>query len=71
MFLVWSGQFRVEFRDNVVEMRPGDYVILPRGVEYRTAADEEAEILLFEAAGTVNTGNVVDATFSAPTAAKI
>jgi hypothetical protein len=37
-----------------------------RGVEHRTCADDEAQILLFEPSGTVNTGNVVDAEFSAP-----
>ena len=71
MFLVWRGRFRVEFRDHVVDMEPGDYLIVPRGVEHRTAADEEAEILVFEPAGTLNTGNVVDPTFTAPTGAKI
>lgn len=39
MFLVWRGRFRVEFRDRVVEMGPGELVVVPRGVEHRTAAD--------------------------------
>lgn len=71
MFLVWRGRFRVEFRDHVVDMGPGDYLIVPRGVEHRTAAEDEAEILVFEPAGTLNTGNVVDQTFTAPTGVKI
>jgi mannose-6-phosphate isomerase-like protein (cupin superfamily) len=71
MFLVWRGRFRVEFRDHVVDMGPGDYVIVPRGVEHRTAADEEAEILVFEPGGILNTGNILDAKFTAPTGAKI
>ena len=71
MFLVWRGRFRVEFRDHVIDMGPGDYVVVPRGVEHRTAADDEAEILVFEPADTRNTGNVVDAKFTAPTDAKI
>ena len=66
-FLVWKGEFRVEFRDRVVTLGPGDCVVVPRGVEHRTCADEEAQILLFEPSGTVNTGNVVDAQFTAPT----
>jgi hypothetical protein len=37
---------------------------VPRGVEHRTAADEEAEVLLFEPAGTRNTGNVDDPAFT-------
>lgn len=66
MFLVWKGRFRVEFRDRVVDMGPGDYVVVPRGAEHRTAADDEAEVMIFEPAETRNTGNVVDEEFTAP-----
>jgi mannose-6-phosphate isomerase-like protein (cupin superfamily) len=65
-FMVWKGRFRVEFRDRVVTLEPGECVVVPRGVEHRTAADEEAQILCFEPADTVNTGNVRDATYTAP-----
>jgi mannose-6-phosphate isomerase-like protein (cupin superfamily) len=71
MFLVWKGRFRVEFRDHIVDMGPGDYVVVPRGVEHRTAADEEAEVLIFEPAETRNTGDVVDDAFTAPQGVKI
>jgi len=70
-FLVWKGRFRVEFRDRVVEVGPGECVVVPRGIEHRTCADEEAEILCFEPVGVVNTGNVRDATFTAPVGASI
>ena len=66
-FLVWKGRFRVEFRDHIVEMGPGECVVVPRGLEHRTCADDEAQILLFEPSGTINTGDVVDARFTAPT----
>ncbi len=68
MFLVWRGTFRVEFRDRVVTLNPGELIVVPAGVEHRTAADEEAEVLCFEPAGVLNTGNVVDQVFTAPTA---
>ena len=71
MFLVWKGRFRVEFRDHVVEMGPGDYIVVPRGIEHRTAADEEAEVMIFEPAEVRNTGNVLDDTFTAPQGVKI
>ena len=61
------GQFRLEFRDRVVELGPGEFLIVPRGVEHRTVADEEVEVLVFEPAATRNTGNVVDGTLTAPT----
>ncbi|MES2253770.1 MAG: cupin domain-containing protein [Pseudomonadota bacterium] len=70
-FLVWKGQFRVEFRDHIVRLSSGECVTVPRGVEHRTCADEEAEILCFEPAGVLNTGNVTDAAFTAPKDVKI
>jgi mannose-6-phosphate isomerase-like protein (cupin superfamily) len=71
MFLVWHGRFRVEFRDRIVELGPGELVVVPRGAEHRTAADKEAEVILFEPAGALNTGNVIDENFTAPMGAKI
>jgi mannose-6-phosphate isomerase-like protein (cupin superfamily) len=65
LFLVWKGSFRVEFRDHVVSMGPGECVVVPHGVEHRTCADEEAEVLCFEPKGVLNTGNVNDRTFTA------
>ena len=70
-FFVWRGVFRVEFRDHIVSMGPGECVVVPRGIEHRTCADEEAEILLFEPTGVVNTGNVHDETYTAPQGVKI
>jgi mannose-6-phosphate isomerase-like protein (cupin superfamily) len=71
MFLVWRGRFRVEFRDRIVELGPGEFVVVPRGVEHRTAADEEAEVIVLEPAGVPNTGNVDDKNFPAPMYARI
>jgi mannose-6-phosphate isomerase-like protein (cupin superfamily) len=65
-FMVWKGNFRVEFRDRVVTLGPGECVVVPRGTEHRTCADEEACILCFEPAETLNTGNVSDAVYTAP-----
>jgi mannose-6-phosphate isomerase-like protein (cupin superfamily) len=70
-FMVWKGRFRVEFRDRAVEMGPGECVVVPRGVEHRTCADEEAEILCFEPVGVVNTGDVTDAIYTAPSGVAI
>lgn len=71
MFLVWRGQLRVEFKDRIVVLGPGELVVVPRGTEHRTAADTEAEVLLLEPTGVLNTGNVTDETFTAPMGAKI
>jgi mannose-6-phosphate isomerase-like protein (cupin superfamily) len=58
MFLVHRGTFRMEFRDRVVTLSPGDFIVVPRGVEHRPVADEEVEVVLFEPASTLNTGSV-------------
>jgi mannose-6-phosphate isomerase-like protein (cupin superfamily) len=71
MFLVWRGQMRVEFRDQAVELAPGEFLIVPRSIEHRTVAEEETEVVLFEPAATRNTGNVSDDRFTAPDGVKI
>src|SRR5437867_12727815 len=58
MFLVVKGRFRMEFRDRDVWLEEGEFIVVPRGVEHRPAADEEAWIMLFEPAPARNTGNI-------------
>ena len=70
-FLVWKGTFRVEFRDQTFVLEPGECIVVPRGVEHRTAAVEEAQVLCFEPAGVVNTGDVADPVFTAPSGVSI
>jgi mannose-6-phosphate isomerase-like protein (cupin superfamily) len=71
LFLVWRGEMRIEFRDQSVTLRPGEFCVVPRAVEHRTIADAEAEVLVFEPAQTRNTGNVVDQAFTAPNGVSI
>jgi mannose-6-phosphate isomerase-like protein (cupin superfamily) len=66
LFLVLKGSMTMQLRDGDVLLREGEFFIVPRGVEHRPVASEEAHILLFEPAGTLNTGNVQnDRTFVA------
>jgi mannose-6-phosphate isomerase-like protein (cupin superfamily) len=58
LFLVVKGRFRMDFRDREVWLEEGEFLIVPRGVEHRPVAEEEAHVLLFEPASTLNTGNV-------------
>jgi GrpB-like predicted nucleotidyltransferase (UPF0157 family)/mannose-6-phosphate isomerase-like protein (cupin superfamily) len=58
LFLVVKGRFRMEFRDRQVWLGEGEFLVVPRGVEHRPVAEEEAHVLLFEPASTLNTGNV-------------
>jgi mannose-6-phosphate isomerase-like protein (cupin superfamily) len=71
MFLVWRGELRVEFRNHVVELCPGEFLVVPRGIEHRTVAEEEVEIILFEPTGTRNTGNVTSDALTAPMGERI
>jgi mannose-6-phosphate isomerase-like protein (cupin superfamily) len=48
----------MEFRDKSVEVGVGEFIIVPRGVEHKPVAEEVVELLLFEPATTLNTGNV-------------
>jgi mannose-6-phosphate isomerase-like protein (cupin superfamily) len=58
LFLVIQGKLIMEFRDKTVEVTPGEFIIVPKGVEHKPVAHEETHILLFEPATTLNTGNV-------------
>jgi mannose-6-phosphate isomerase-like protein (cupin superfamily) len=58
LFLVLQGHLRMEFRERTVDVKPGEFIIVPRGVEHRPVAEEEVHVLLFEPASTLNTGNV-------------
>ena len=64
MFLVVKGRFRMDFREKDLDREEwidqGEFVIVPRGVEHRPFAEEECEVLLFEPASTLNTGNIED-----------
>jgi mannose-6-phosphate isomerase-like protein (cupin superfamily) len=57
LFLVVHGSFRMEFRDRHVDLEAGELIIVPRGVEHRPVAENEVHVLLFEPAGTLNTGD--------------
>ena len=58
MFLVVKGRFRMDFIDHHEWIETGEFIVVPRGVEHRAAAEEECWIILFEPATTLNTGNV-------------
>ena len=59
LFLVVTGHLTIEIKDQpAVELDPGEFVIIPRGVEHKPFAAIETSVLLFEPASTLNTGNV-------------
>ena len=58
LFLVVKGHLTIKLRDRDVELDPGEFVIIPRGVEHLPVAKEEVQVLLLEPKSTLNTGNV-------------
>lgn len=58
LFLVVKGKLRLKLRDKDLVLGPGEFAIIPRGVEHLPVADEETHVLLFEPKSTLNTGNV-------------
>src|SRR5690242_21946460 len=60
LFLVVKGRFRMEFRDRHVWLEEGEFLIVPRGALHRPVAEDEVHVLLFEPAGTLNTGDAQD-----------
>lgn len=60
LFYVVKGSFAMHMRDKIVTIREGEFIIMPRGVEHKPVADEEVEIILFEPATTLNTGNIIN-----------
>jgi mannose-6-phosphate isomerase-like protein (cupin superfamily) len=63
LFLILDGEFDMEFRDRVVTVRPGELLIVPRGVEHRpTARRGEVKLILIDPDGTPNTGDNATAT---------
>jgi mannose-6-phosphate isomerase-like protein (cupin superfamily) len=60
LFYVVKGSFEMEFRDKTILIREGEFLIVPKGTEHRPRATEEVQVMLFEPAATLNTGNVVN-----------
>jgi mannose-6-phosphate isomerase-like protein (cupin superfamily) len=60
LFLVVQGTLRMQFRDRTELIHPGEFIIVPRGVEHCPAADEEVHLILIEPKSTLNTGNITN-----------
>jgi mannose-6-phosphate isomerase-like protein (cupin superfamily) len=62
LFFVVKGELRMNVRENGAEheiiIRPGEFIVIPPGVEHCPSADEETHVMLLEPKTTLNTGNV-------------
>jgi mannose-6-phosphate isomerase-like protein (cupin superfamily) len=57
LFLTIRGTFNMHFRNSIININEGEFIIIPRGVEHRPVAKEEVQVLLFEPESVVNTGD--------------
>jgi mannose-6-phosphate isomerase-like protein (cupin superfamily) len=57
VFFVLSGNLTIQLRDRDVHLRPGEMFVVPKGVEHRPRADQEAHVMLIEPSGTPNSGD--------------
>ena len=62
LFFVVKGALHMKIRENGSErevvIQPGEFIIIPHGVEHFPSADEETHIMLLEPKSTLNTGNL-------------
>jgi mannose-6-phosphate isomerase-like protein (cupin superfamily) len=58
LFYVVKGSFDMQMRDRTITVNAGEFLVMPHGMEHRPVAKEEVEIMLFEPATTLNTGNI-------------
>lgn len=56
-FIVISGRLRIDLRDGHINLGPGDMTVIPKGVEHKPCAVDEAHLMLVEPCGVVNTGD--------------
>lgn len=60
MFMVIKGRLLIKLRDRDVILNPGEFFIIPHGVEHIPVADEEVQVMLFEPKSVINTGDIQD-----------
>lgn len=60
LFFVIKGVLNIELEDKTIELNEGEFIIIPKGVKHKPYAKEEVEVMLFEPATTLNTGNEIN-----------
>jgi len=61
LFLLIKGRLVIRLRDGEINLGPGEFVVIPRGVDHLPIAEEEVQVVLIEPKATLNTGNVTNA----------
>lgn len=64
LFYIVNGELKIELRDKTIKLSQGEFCIIPRGVEHKPVAENEVEVMLFEPATTLNTGDKKQSEFT-------
>ena len=64
MFLVIKGTIKLDFKDKLIDVNEGEFIIVQKGVLHRPIADQEAHLMTFVSATNINTGDVKNKFFS-------
>ena len=58
LFFVINGTLNIELPNKLIELKSGEFIIIPKGVDHKPYSNDEVSVLLFEPKSTLNTGNV-------------
>ena len=58
LFFVINGTLYIELKNKVIELKPGEFVVIPKGIDHKPYSKDEVSVLLFEPKSTLNTGNI-------------
>ena len=58
MFLVIKGALKIDFKDDLIEVSEGEFIIVPKGILHKPIAEQEVHLMMFEPASSINTGNI-------------
>jgi len=64
-FIVMQGEMKIEFRDGSVELKTGEMFVVPKGIEHKPTADNEALVMVIEPKGVINTGEAENTSLTA------
>jgi mannose-6-phosphate isomerase-like protein (cupin superfamily) len=71
LFLVLKGELMMHFRDRTEVLKAGEFIVVPRSTEHKPAANGECQMMVMDAEGTSNTGEVKDASLTRATHERI
>jgi mannose-6-phosphate isomerase-like protein (cupin superfamily) len=57
VFFVVEGKMQLAFCDKIFDLKEGEFIVVPKGIEHKPICETECTVMLIEPKGTVNTGN--------------